>query len=539
MSAQRAVIAFAGALFVAAIGVLLVQATRGIDLYDEAFYLAVPYRMWLGGRLFIDELAAQQTFGVLAYPVVWARGVLRSSSDGLVLDLRWAFLAFWSLTHLAAAKLLRRHLDFGLSLAVVSAALFFLPGDLVVFSYNTFASMFLLLGFLFLWGPGGQEPDAYSWGAAGLLHGLAVVAYPPLAPLLALGLLGRSRARLAYLGCAALPLGAMGILALTRLSGVREVLAFAVKNGYASPFIRLQVIFVRGEYRPFALGLLFSVLGAAGVRRYFPSTGGRAVFAALLPLAAFAISRSSGRQDFSVVLMAFAPALAWLRYPNYDDRRTLLVVWLPSAVAGLLVATSSYWLMQRFLIGAAAGYFLTVTWACTWFRPWVAAAWLGVLFANQLHYPASPFNEDGPATTTYEVKTGPYRGISTHEVKAQYLNRLAEDLAPYRKGPGTILSYQMLPAAYLLTERRPAKSATMFNGSSEAIYAELARHFSGSMAEDSLVIHSLAAPLTSGDSWNDRPLDGDELDQLVKKGHSLLHKRDRYEIYVSPPQLPR
>ena len=41
----------------------------GIDLNDEGFYVAVPYRFALGARPFVDEMNILQTAAVLRLPV--------------------------------------------------------------------------------------------------------------------------------------------------------------------------------------------------------------------------------------------------------------------------------------------------------------------------------------------------------------------------------------------------------------------------------------------------------------------------------------
>ena len=66
----------------------------GIDLSDEGFYVAVPYRMALGARPFIDEMSMLQTAEFFVYPFVKLYVWLTGGADGIVLFTRHLYLAW-------------------------------------------------------------------------------------------------------------------------------------------------------------------------------------------------------------------------------------------------------------------------------------------------------------------------------------------------------------------------------------------------------------------------------------------------------------
>src|SRR6476659_6073914 len=69
-AALRMLLAIAVSTAVA--GLTYTRLFFGIDLTDEAFYTAVPYRFILGARPMVDEtLLVQQTSGFLLYGPLW------------------------------------------------------------------------------------------------------------------------------------------------------------------------------------------------------------------------------------------------------------------------------------------------------------------------------------------------------------------------------------------------------------------------------------------------------------------------------------
>src|SRR5277367_4384469 len=79
------------------VAVLYSRVFFGLDLVDEAFYLALPYRFFLGDRPFVDELNVAQAFTFLTYPIVrFYLALTGGKVEGLVLFTRHLYL-LWTL----------------------------------------------------------------------------------------------------------------------------------------------------------------------------------------------------------------------------------------------------------------------------------------------------------------------------------------------------------------------------------------------------------------------------------------------------------
>ena len=135
------------AAVVVAAGLTYGRLYYGVDLTDEAFYIAVPYRFVLGAAPLIDETnIVQQTPVVLLYPFVglwhWLVGI-----DGLILYARHLHLLFTLVVGFAVFASLKRLLDDAISSVVcAAAAVVFVPFGIHGLSYNTFASGFFTAG---------------------------------------------------------------------------------------------------------------------------------------------------------------------------------------------------------------------------------------------------------------------------------------------------------------------------------------------------------------------------------------------------------
>jgi hypothetical protein len=68
---------------------------QGMDLADESFYVAVPYRFSVGTRPFVDELSFLQVPAFLTYPLVKPFVALQGGhADGIMMYMRHLYLAF-------------------------------------------------------------------------------------------------------------------------------------------------------------------------------------------------------------------------------------------------------------------------------------------------------------------------------------------------------------------------------------------------------------------------------------------------------------
>ena len=179
------------AVFGAALGLLSLLVWRirfGVDFTDEAFYAAIPFRFARGGRPFIDEMNLTQTAGLITYPFVKLFLVLSPAAEGLILFLRWIFLAFYGLLGAAAFWIARKFLPWRTALLGALVAAAFLPHTIPALSYNNLGmGFFAISGFLAVGAIlDGTKPRL--WALAGFAQALAVLAYPTRLPVAAVSL---------------------------------------------------------------------------------------------------------------------------------------------------------------------------------------------------------------------------------------------------------------------------------------------------------------------------------------------------------------
>lgn len=115
----------------------------GLGLYDEAFYLTIPYRMCHGDKLFLNEWNLSQLSALLQYPLMKLYLLIHPGTDGIVLDFRRIYVAVNFAAGLLAYYRLRKY-GSG-AVAAVLLYLLYAPYNVMALSYN---SMGLLCGFL-------------------------------------------------------------------------------------------------------------------------------------------------------------------------------------------------------------------------------------------------------------------------------------------------------------------------------------------------------------------------------------------------------
>lgn len=108
-------------------------------LYDEAFYIATPYRMLFGDLLLFDETIYSQLFAFLTYPLVWLYQIIMGGTEGIVLAFRLLWVCFHLATAVFAYMLMRKQYYY----AIFAAVFFSLarPVGFSALSYNTIPLM--------------------------------------------------------------------------------------------------------------------------------------------------------------------------------------------------------------------------------------------------------------------------------------------------------------------------------------------------------------------------------------------------------------
>ena len=147
----------------------------GFGHIDESFYLTVPYRLLQGDALFQEEWHLSQMAGVLTMPLVSAVLLLKGSTEGIILTMRY----ICTTVQCAVAMFLYVRLKRINWLGAAAAAICFLlytPFGIMALSYNSMGILFLVASQVILFTA--QRRKELQYYLAGSLFAAAVLCCP-------------------------------------------------------------------------------------------------------------------------------------------------------------------------------------------------------------------------------------------------------------------------------------------------------------------------------------------------------------------------
>ena len=471
----------------------------GIDFSDDSWAAGMPYAYTVGARPFVDELFVQQTGALEVTPLVWLYTTVVGSADGLVLFLRHLYIGLILLAGWTAYAGLRDVVGRRRALITAVAASVIMPTAKPVVNYKTLGA-FLLTVALFA---GAAERRV----ACALALAAAVFAYPTLiVPALVFAVLlirdSRSaRTRNALVGAGALA----GVAALV------TVLAFGAGN------VESSIRYTRDIGAAGGADKLWRVARGA-------VSGARDVIHALPDITAFPFSY------YLVTYVALAGVLLF-RSGRLEPRarRLLVLVWIPSLVAGLTTAYSATNGFFDATIGLVPAFLVTIALAPRIAVP-IAAA--GLLLVLQWGF----FYRDGPVgDLTCRVRSGPYQGILTTSERCSFLRHLEADVERNRPGRRSVLFYPGFPAGALLSDLRPAGPTLWVmprgvrTGVDRSVYT---RHLAEPSNRPDLVVEVRSVP---GKPLPDVGGETPEVRALLDRlGYRQVAARARYRVLAAP-----
>ena len=460
------------AAIVIALGVLAVTEWRlfyGLNVTDEPFYMAVPYRILRGARIFVDEEAVAQGFvGLLLVPFValW-HGLFGLS--GIILAGRHLELVFTLGVALAIAAGLRTVLSGPRAMLVALVAVAFAPFDIHGPSYDVLGCGFLTAGCLLGLRALLRPKDGWAHVAAGLCLGLAVFAYQPLALAVAASVCARlllgSRRAILTLELPAMALPALALATPILLAGphtfLHAVHARAAHNG--SVLHRLRFVSEHAWYwMPHRMALLAALAGLILLARRLPWTALPLVVA--LPFLVLSFTRDFWTYRSSSEYIANLAILAVPLYALVQRRAgataLLLSVWLPGAVGGLASGVSSASLGLKIAIGALPAAVASVAFLVLVLEEvlpprlrTLAVAPVVVVLGWLVAFELPTFLDASIPHLDVTVKSGPFAGIRTTRANRDLLVGLHGDLGEI--GSRCRIVFYDFPAGYLLTDAEP------------------------------------------------------------------------------------
>lgn len=460
----------------------------GIDLNDEGFYVAVPYRFALGARPFVDEMNMLQTAQFFVFPFVKLYVWLTGGADGIVLFTRHLYLAWVTIVASIGCLGLKKLVRWELALSASLVCLTFVFVSTTNLSYNTLGAGLLVIG-MALGARAVVGCGRDRWLApAGVAQALAALAYPTLVlalPVTAVCLVfsapGRRRsAFLAWaLGAGATLLAEALLLASFGVANVLRCLRYQVSGWHelnrTSGPAKLWGLLTGVEHHL----ELFPLVVVAGLALWVAYRRWPAARLALvltpLALLPFGEQLVSGADGFAVIYGLAAPYF-FLFVPI--ERRALatrLLVWgfVPALAAGLITgytSTNGWMQMDVGLLPAMvlSGVFLALALAprggesarLRKVLPGLALACLAGIVAVTIVYQYQFL----PRAVSYSQMTvtvhgGPYAGIRTTPQRAAYLDQLRADLAGVTTPSDRLLFFYQVPAFYLFWPHRIAANS--------------------------------------------------------------------------------
>jgi|GEM_PF-5308793 len=497
-------------------GILLFSSFRGLHSPDESFYLTVPYRVYLGDALLIDEWQESQFSSFLQYLPLALFIRVTGSADGIVLFFRILFVICQTAVSIFIFFRMKR---FGVLSALCSAALFlvYVPEYVESLDYYTMSLMALASVAVILF-PADRVSLPMGAGA-GVLFACAVVAQPMLAVLYILYTAGVFTAAVIkkkknisqYLTFRVWGSISVGVL-LTAVVFLVFLLSRASLKDYIDnignlflgynhilPFVSDQKgnvlrydIIVGALIRLHPVGFYLSVGLTSALFVDFRRLSHRTVWCLLLGIfyAYYVVSVLVTLRD-RVDLSLFTPYILFVfslhcYLLTRQKNRRFLLIWLAGLVYTLCLGAISRALNYVGVIGCVISNIAFAPISCNLIRELRAeavdradraagikkttavimtavcvACGAGILFCNagvlavsdHLSYDFLTWRDHGAQVT---VTQGPLKGIAVSEEEKDANDRILSDLSLLKElAPGKLYVAGMLPYVYLASDEAP------------------------------------------------------------------------------------
>jgi hypothetical protein len=432
----------------------------GIDESDEPFFVALPYRFLLGDRPFLDETNLSQTAALISFPFLWVFHKLTGSIAGSLLFFRHLHFLTMGLTAIAVYRLVIRDRLPRENYSALPSLLFllFIPHGLPSFGYYTLGCALFTLGRVVSLHFSGPR----SALLIGLCDALASLAYLPLVIAAAFAALLRvwheERPTWRWFGWYGV--GVVGTLTLIfsfyhldpsvflDLSRQLHQSRFAHRDFLSlarAGSISLRLI----EYlaTPLYLGLCLLVPFLFRRRDWLP-----AFF--VTPFVWWWINRTSGSglgaNGLIIHLMFLAPWVYWRMPQQPVWARAFVLIWVPSLVAGLVLATLSLRGLANAAIGFLPGAFITLVLLQARLAPLGRYAavptllFLGGLFQMQIPRPIGSLTP---------IERGPFQGLFASPSRSAALSALGSDFPAVSAKRFLVIGPAL---TYLYSSQKPA-----------------------------------------------------------------------------------
>lgn len=502
---QRLPVVVAWMAGLAALVALAHRFRLGADLSDESFSIALPYRFALGDKPFVDELSIQQTTGILLAPFVWVFLKINRGPTGIVLFFRVLLFLLKGISALAAYATARRWVKSrAVAIAVAFVTFPFVQASIPNVGYNALSMIFVTAGTFFsaaAVAESGSRTRLLFF--AGLCHGFAAFAYPPIAPAAILA------AMLVFVCMPDRRLEAFGafvaggitvavlVLPSFRHAGIAGIKRSMVPWGGVDvvvapvdPITKFRGV-IDATSKEMSSVAPYAAIAAAfaavlRVRWLTIVIVGGCLVAALL--ASHDLPRDAVIGSHTIITTGlFAPVLLVVARPDPKIVGGAILVMLPAGVAGLFAGYAS---SQGPIAAAHAFHALMVLSVLLGARALEQAradamACLVPAFALTAALVVHDYEfqyRDGPvATLTETVKRGPFKGIRTTPDRARVFAEYSAIIDRYDDPQGRTLILYEHPGFYLFSRRPPGGHSVWeaFYGDTDGVFNYWQKYVNG------------------------------------------------------------
>jgi hypothetical protein len=471
---------FAGFFFVLSFSIFFYRIHFGVDFFDEAFYSALPLRLFFGQKLFRDELLIVQTFSVFTYPFFRMFLALNHSLEGVIFFMRSVTFGLYLLLSGFVFYFLKKEISKPIALLIAATVVLYFPGNMLTLSYNTLGTWFLTLALLFLYF-GTQTTHRGAIFLAGVLMCCSAISYVTffgVALFLCFYLLVcHPTKRLAlFFG--------LGIL-VTLLYPLKFVVHYLpeFKNSLAfskeylhNPPTLSQGFEVLHKLFPKAVVLSCSIFFVSAYffkRRY---SSAYHVLLCLIPVLASILSylSTSGWSTYAFYLCL----LSLVFYPEIKhstaNRELFKWIFIPSSVAALTTSLSSGLGYLNAQVGLLPASLVSLIFLGQELKRLTGRVTLPILTSMAmptllaLAYPLNIWDDSPFHELNQKIVAGPYRGIYTSFYKKQMAETTYQLMKKELNVAGPLLIYPNFSAGYLVTSIPPARGVTWYQNSGRA-----------------------------------------------------------------------
>lgn len=521
-------------LLVAALAASYVEVFHRLNLVDESFAVAIPWRYFLGGRPFIDELNIAQTFALLTYPLLWLHITLVGELDGVLLVFRHVHFLIQIALYVFLYRILSKQFSPLVAFTAPLVVLFFDPADRKTPDYKTLYHGAMTVGLLLAY----TSRNKSSWKStvSGVFLALASAINPGGGLGCALFVVmawclkhgGRVKLAAAYLGTVGAMLTCFGIA--LRLEDIQAIQAYHAERGSNWSTLSMRVI---GIFERLLLvnplKKITILLAGFFLLRAMERHKKLAVLLLFVPLLSVLLGHGKSGQVIYLTFLS-APAF-WILRTDNRIRDLFLWVWLPSTICGLFTAILSDTGVSNMAISLLPGLVgsvvaLTVCLEATLprFNRWAPVGVVALTLLSCLSV------LDWVEMMKYEdvssFGSGPYQGIRERREVLALADSLAEDIRQHQDAADGLTMYGgFASGAYLLSTLTPVVPSMQQCAAGSRSCFERLRNFSGK----SLVIKWSDEPDTL---WQVHYPEGDRIEALLHDRFEKVGQSPYYSIWL-------